>query len=120
MDLKDVISLVDLAARFAKAKGMDNIDYQWLRTAPGRGSRNRDKVGNSLALLKAIRSFNESNSKPIQVYNAKGYDGTPKKVMVIEKSEIIRLKGFLLRGGSQKRGRTKESTDFKIIGKAEI
>ncbi|MEZ5337385.1 MAG: hypothetical protein R3F46_03895 [bacterium] len=120
MDLKDVISLVDLAARFAKAKGMDNLDYQWLRTAPGRGSSKREKVGNSLAVLKAIRAFNDSNSKAIQVYNAKGYDGTPKKVMVIEKGEIIRLKGFLLRGGSQKRGRTKETTEFKIIGKAEV
>ena len=41
MNIKDVISLVDLAARFSKAKGMDNLDYQWLRTAPGRGSSAR-------------------------------------------------------------------------------
>lgn len=120
MDKKQVISLVELAERFAKAKGLEKLRYQWLRTAPGRGSQKAEKTGNSLAVLKALRLFNEKNSKPIQVMKARGYDGTPKQVLVVNKSDIIRLKGFLLRGGGR-RGRTaKAMTPFKIVGKVDI
>ena len=59
---KDVISLVDLAARFSKAKGMQELGYQWMRVAPGRGTKKDEKVGNSLAVLKAIRAFNGSRN----------------------------------------------------------
>jgi hypothetical protein len=115
MQLKDVISLVDVAARFAKAKGMEDTGYQWLRIAPGRGADKDTKVGNSLAVLKAIRSFNSVNNKPLQVFNASGYDGTPKMVMVINKDEIIRLKGFILRGRSKRSTTRKSATPFKIL-----
>lgn len=117
---KDVISLVDLAARFSKAKGMQELGYQWMRVAPGRGTKKDEKVGNSLAVLKAIRAFNTSNSRAIEVFNASGYDGTPKKVMVINKSDIIRLKGYMLRGGGKRVRKRKTATPFKIMGKIEI
>lgn len=120
MDKKQVISLVELAERFAKAKGMDSIGYKWSRTAPGRGSQKAEKVGNSLAALKAIRLFNERNTKGIQVFKARGYDGTPKQVLVVNKSDVIRLKGFLLRGGGRHGVRTKTATPFKIVGQVEI
>lgn len=120
MDLKDVISLTDLATRFAKAKGMDQTGYQWLRQAPGRGSDKDTLVGNSLAVIKAIRAFNASNKDSIAVFNARGYDGTNRQVMVIAKNEIIRLKGFILRGASGKPGRKKSTPTFKILGEAEI
>jgi hypothetical protein len=120
MELKDVISLVDLAARFAKAKGMQDTSYEWRRLAPGRGSDKAVKVGNSLAVLKAIRSFNSVNNNPIKVFNASGYDGTPKQVMVINKSEVIRLKGFILRGKSKQPKVRKSAASFKIIGAVDI
>ncbi|GEM_PF-3665210 len=120
MDKKQVISLVELAERFAKAKGMDGVGYQWLRTAPGRGTRKTEKVGNSLAVLKALRAFNERNAKPIQVFKARGYDGTPKQVLVINKSDVIRLKGFLLRGGGRRSLRAKAATPFKIVGQVDV
>lgn len=120
MDKKDVISLVEVAERFAKAKGMENVDYQWLRKAPGRGASKEENTGNSLAVLKSIRNFNASNAKPIEVLKARGYDGTPKQVLIIPKNEIIRLKGYVLRGGSGKRGPKQAATSFKIVGKMDF
>jgi len=120
MEIKDVISLVEVAERFAKAKGMEDVGYQWLRKAPGRGASKTDSVGNSLAVLKAIRSFNSNNSKPIEVLKARGYDGTPKQVLIIPKGDVIRLKGYLLRGSSGKRGRKQTTTSFKIVGKMDF
>ena len=76
MEMKEVISLVDLAERFAKAKGMVDSGYHWQRKAPGRSANKDQEVGNSLAVMKAIRAFNTTNSKAIKVYNASGYDGT--------------------------------------------
>lgn len=120
MQAKDVISLVDLAERFSKAKGMSKLGYKWLRKAPGRSSNKDKQVGNSLAVMKSIRSFNASNSKKILVYTASGYDGTPSKVMIIDKSDVIRLKGFILRGGGSRRQAARKSAPFKIIGKVEV
>ena len=120
MQKKEVISLVELAERFNKAKGMSALGYQWLRKAPGRGKHKQENVGNSLAVLKAIRSFNSGNYKPIEVFSARGYDGTPKRVMVINKADVIRLKGFIVRGGGVRRQRSKSSTPFKILGKVDV
>jgi hypothetical protein len=120
LDIKDVISLTDLALRFAKAKGMDEVGYQWMRQAPGRGSSKDELVGNSLAVIKSLRAFNAANKEPISVFNSKGYDGTNRQVMVLGKKDIIRLKGFILRGASGKPGRKKSIPEFKITGRAEI
>jgi len=120
MEKKQVISLVELAERFSKAKGMGKVGYQWLRQAPGRSTSKSEKVGNSLAVLKAIRAFNTKNSKPIEVLKARGYDGTPKQVLVINKGEVIRLKGFLLRGGGKRAGKAASATSFKIVGKVDV
>jgi hypothetical protein len=121
IDHGDVISLVDLAVRFDKAKGMEDMGFEWLRRAPGRGSSEDELVGNSLAVLKAIRAFNASNSNPIEVFNASGYDGTAKQVMIISKSDIIRLKGFILRGGGvRKTARRRKEIPFKITGKVPL
>lgn len=120
MEKKEVISLIDLAARFAKAKGLQDAGYKWLRTAPGRGTNKEVKVGNSLAVQKAIRAFNSSNSKPIAVYKATGYDGTPKQTMVIAKNEILRLKGFVQRNQGKTRAKDVKQTSFKIVGEADV
>jgi len=120
MKHKDVISLVDIASRFAKAKGMSKSGYKWIRMAPGRSSDKDSKVGNSLAVLKAIRAFNASNKKPIKVFKARGYDGTPKLTMVIDKGEVIRLKGFILRGGGNKKALAEKATPFKIVGEVSV
>ena len=120
MQAKDVIGLVELAERFAKAKGMGKVGYKWMRKAPGRSANKDKKVGNSLAVMKAIRAFNASNNKQISVYTASGYDGTPSKVMVIDKSDVIRLKGFILRGGGMRKKSAKKSAPFKIIGKVDV
>jgi hypothetical protein len=77
MQAKEVISLVDLAERFSKAKGMGKTGYKWMRKAPGRSANKEKQVGNSLAVMKAIRAFNATNSKKIIVYSASGYDGSP-------------------------------------------
>ncbi len=119
MEKKEVISLIDLAVRFSKAKGLQSAGYQWLRTAPGRGTNKDVKVGNSLAVLKAIHAFNASNSKGIEIYKATGYDGTPKQTMVIAKNEILRLKGYIQRNQGKTRSKDVKQTTFKIIGKAE-
>jgi hypothetical protein len=119
MEKKEVISLIDLAARFAKAKGLQTAGYKWLRTAPGRGTNKEIKVGNSLAVLKAIHAFNNANSKPIEIYKATGYDGTPKQTMVIAKAEILRLKGYVLRNQGKTRAKDVKQAIFKIVGKAE-
>jgi hypothetical protein len=120
MDIKEVVSLSELATRFSKAKGMEESGYQWLRQAPGRKKDKDEPVGNSLAVLKAIKSFNSSNKDSIEIYHARGYDGTNKRVMVIPKSEVIRLKGFILRGNSKKPGRKPTATEFRILGKVEM
>ena len=120
MDLKQVISLVEVAKRFSKAKGMDTTGYKWLRAAPGRSKDKGKKVGNSLAMLKAIRSFNARNSSKIKVFDASGYDGTPRKVMVIAKSDVSRLKGFLLRAAKKPSPGAKSATPFKIIGEVDV
>jgi hypothetical protein len=120
MDKKEVVSLIELAHRFAKAKNLGDKGYQWLRKAPGRSARKDEMVGNSLAVLKAVRSFNTGASKPIEVFAARGYDGTPKQVMVIAKPDIIRLKGYILRSGTRKRAPKRSSTPFKIVSKVEV
>lgn len=120
MQVKDVISLVDLAERFSNAKGMNKLGYKWIRQAPGRSANKEKKVGNSLAVMKAIRAFNSGNNKKIMVYTASGYDGTPSKVMVIDKSDVIRLKGFILRGGGMKKTSKKKAVPFKIINKVDV
>lgn len=120
MDRKDVISLVEVAERFSKAKRMGDVGYHWLRKAPGRGASKEENVGNSLAVLKSIRGFNASNAKQIEVLKARGYDGTPKQVLIIPKSQIIRLKGHLQRGSSGKRGPKQVATSFKIVGKMDF
>ena len=121
IDHGDVISLVDLAVRFDKAKGMQDQGFEWLRRAPGRGSKEDELVGNSLAVLKAIRAFNASNTNGIEVYSASGYDGTAKQVMIINKADIIRLKGYILRGGGvRKTARRRKEIPFRITGKVAL
>jgi hypothetical protein len=122
MELRDVISLSDLALRFARAKGLDEVGYQWEREAPGR-KRDDDEgelVGNSLAVLKALRAFNQSNGNPIAVYKVSGYDGTNKKTLVIAKSEIIRLKGYILRSAQARPGRASKVAEFKVLEEVEV
>ncbi|MCH7471836.1 hypothetical protein IIA79_02670 [bacterium] len=116
---KDVISLADLALRFSKAKGMGKLGYQWKRQAPGSQKDKTQKVGNSLAIVKAVKGFNSTNTNPIPVYNAQGYDGTNRKLKVIKKKDVIRLKGYVQRG-SRKPGSKKAATPFKIVSKAEF
>jgi hypothetical protein len=120
MEKKSYISLVELAQRFAKAKGLTDRGYKWLRVAPGRSAKKDEQVGNSLAVQKAIRAFNAKTNKPIEVLSARGYDGTPRKVMLISKDEIIRLKGFLIRSGGKRSAIDKSATPFKIVGKVDI
>ena len=120
MEKQTVISLVELAQRFSKAKGMDKLGYQWIRKAPGRSAQKDAMVGNSLAVLKAIRAFNAGSNKPVEVFAARGYDGTPKQVMVIDRADIIRLKGYLLRSTSRKRAPRKSATPFKIVSKVDV
>jgi hypothetical protein len=122
MDLRDVISLSDLALRFARAKGMDETGYQWEREAPGRkrGDEDDELVGNSLAVLKAIRQFNASNREPIALYKVAGYDGTSKPTLVIAKTDIIRLKGYILRAALRKPGRRKQPVEFRVLEEIEI
>jgi hypothetical protein len=121
MELRDVISLSDLALRFARAKGMDETGFQWEREAPGRKRDNDGElVGNSLAVLKAIRAFNVSNREPIALYKVAGYDGTNKPTLVIAKTDIIRLKGYILRGAGGKPGRKKQIAEFRIIEEIEV
>jgi hypothetical protein len=121
MEIRDVISLSDLALRFSKAKGMEETGFQWLREAPGRKRDDSDElVGNSLAVLKAIRSFNLSNREPIILYKVAGYDGTNKTTLVIGKQDIIRLKGYILRGAARKPGRKKVAAEFRILEEIEV
>lgn len=121
MEIRDVIGLSDLALRFAKAKGMDESGYLWLREPPGRKSgEETDHVGNSLAVLKAIRQFNASNREPIAVYKVVGYDGTNRPALVIAKVDVIRLKGYILRGMAQRPGRKKSIAEFRIVEEVEI
>ena len=120
MEKKAVISLIELAERFSRAKGMDKLGYQWLRKAPGRAKADDRQVGNSLAVLKAIRIFNANSNRPIEVFKAKGYDDTPKRIMVIGKEDIIRLKGSLLRSRGHLHRRGRPSTRFKILGKVDL
>lgn len=120
MKQKEVISLIDLAIRFSKAKGMENYGFDWLRNSPGRGSKNSPKVGNSLATKKAIKAFNSSNKNKIPVYKASGYDSTPRKLYVISKDDVIRLKGFILRGGGAKASTGKKAASFKIIEEVDV
>jgi hypothetical protein len=122
MDVRDVISLSDLALRFSRAKGMEETGFQWEREAPGRkrGDEDGELVGNSLAVLKAIRTFNASNREPITLYKVAGYDGTNKPTLVISKAEIIRLKGYILRGASKKPGRRKQPAEFRILEEIEV
>jgi hypothetical protein len=121
MDKKKYISLVDLAVRFSKAKRLQDSGYKWMRKAPGRGTEKKEgKVGNSLAVLKAIRAFNDSNNNPIEVFKAKGYDGTPKVTQIIAKEDILRLKGFIQRNKGKKSTKEASDTPFKILGKAEV
>jgi len=122
MESRDVISLSDLALRFSRAKGMDETGYTWEREAPGRkrGDEDQELVGNSLAILKAIRSFNASNREPIAVYKVTGYDGTNKATLTISKAEIIRLKGYILRAATRKPGRRKQPTEFRVLEEIEV
>ena len=120
MEIRDVVSLSDLALRFSKAKGMDETGYQWLREAPGRKRGDEELVGNSLAVLKALRAFNATNRDPIGVFKARGYDGTNRQVLVIAKSDIIRLKGYILRGMSGRPGRKRTQTEFEILEQVEV
>jgi len=119
-----MISLAEVAMRFAKAKGMEASGYQWLRIAPGRGADKDKQTGNSLAVQKALRAFNAANaSSPIGVFKAKGYDGTPRTAVVMGKADIIRLKGFVLRSSRStgRRGRARrEAVPFTILGKMDI
>jgi hypothetical protein len=119
-----MISLAEVATRFAKAKGMEATGYQWLRIAPGRGTDKDKQTGNSLAVQKALRAFNTSNpGSPIEVYKAKGYDGTPRTSVIMNKEDIIRLKGFVLRASTStgRRGRARrEAVPFMIVSKVDL
>ena len=119
-----MISLAEVAVRFSKAKGMEATGYQWLRIAPGRGADKEKQSGNSLAVQKALRAFNVANSgNPISAYKAKGYDGTPKTSVIMNREDIIRLKGFVLRAATStgRRGRARrEAVPFTIVGKVDL
>jgi hypothetical protein len=121
---EEMISLGEVARRFGKAKGMDSVGYQWMRKPPGRGGSEAEEVGNSLGVQRGIRSFNASNhNNPIEVYRARGYDGTPKTSVVMRKADIIRLKGYILRAatGPGRRGRAKQAaTPFEILERVEL
>jgi hypothetical protein len=103
---------------------MDATGYQWLRIAPGRGADKEKQSGNSLAVQKALRAFNLANSgSPISAFKAKGYDGTPRTSVVMNRADIIRLKGFVLRAATStgRRGRTKrDEVPFTIVGRVEL
>ena len=99
---------------------MGKAGYKWMRKAPGRSANKDKQVGNSLAVMKAIRALNSTNNKKITIYAASGYDGTPSKVMVINKSDVIRLKGFILRGGGMRKRSARKAAPFKIIGKVDV
>jgi hypothetical protein len=120
----EMISLGEVARRFGKAKGMDTIGYQWMRKPPGRGGADAAEVGNSLGVQRAIRSFNAANhNSPIDVFKARGYDGTPRTSVVMRKADIIRLKGYVLRAasGTGRRGRAKQAaTPFEILERIEM
>jgi hypothetical protein len=121
VDRRDVISLAALAVRFSRSKGMDETSFQWLRETPGRKrSDDAEPVGNSLAVLKALRSFNATNAQPIAVYKVTGHDGTNKKTLVISKADIIRLKGYILRGATERRGRQPKVVEFRVLEEMEI
>lgn len=116
LERRELISLADLAKRFSKAKGMDTLGYSWLRKSR---SAEEGSTGNGLAVLKALRSFNQSND-PITVYKVAGYDGTNKSTLAINKSEVIRLKGFLLRGASGRKGRSPQVVEFRVIEEVAV
>lgn len=120
MKISEVISLIDLAVRFSKAKGMNKCGFVWLRESPGRSKKKSPKVGNSLAVKKTIKAFNGTNKNRIKVYKASGYDSTPRKLYVIAKDDVIRLKGFILRGGGTKVKAGKKATSFKIIEEVAV
>lgn len=121
MERKDVISIAELAKRFSKAKGLGDCGYQWLRQAPGRSANKDEKVGNSLAIMKAIRAFNTANKSPIVLYKATGYDNSPARTTIMAKADILRLKGFIVRSSQAKkpRGKSAAKAAFKIVGKVE-
>jgi len=77
-------------------------------------------VGNSLAVLKALRTFNGTNPRPIAVYRVTGHDGTNKKTLVINKADIIRLKGYILRGAAERPGRQPKVVEFRVLEKIEV
>jgi hypothetical protein len=115
IERREVISLAELAARFGKAKGMDTLG-NWMRL----DRSGEFESGNSLAALKALRSFNEVNPQPIAVYKVAGYDGTKKPTLVIGKGDVIRLKGYLLRGGKERKSRSPKVVEFRVLEEVQI
>ena len=116
MESRDVISLAELAARFGKAKGVAELG-NWLRAS----DNEEEPSGNSLAVLKALRTFNETNSQPIAVYRVVGYKGSNKPTMVVAKDEIIRPKGFILRRAAAKpKGRAAKEVAFRVLEEIEV
>jgi len=115
MERREVISLGDLATRFGKAKGMDTLG-NWMRL----DRSGEFESGNSLAALKALRSFNEVNPQPIAVYKVAGYDGTKKPTLVISKGDVIRLKGYLLRGARERKGRSPKVVEFRVLEEVQV
>jgi hypothetical protein len=115
IDRREVISLSDLASRFAKAKGMDTLG-NWIRL----DRSGEFESGNSLAALKALRSFNEVNPLPIAVFKVAGYDGTKKPTLVISKGDVIRLKGYLLRGAKERKGRSPKVVEFRVLEEVKV
>lgn len=122
MERKDVISLAELAKRFSKAKGLNECGYQWLRQTAGRAAKSDEQVGNSLAVMKAVRAFNASNKNPIPLYKATGYTDGPAKTTVLAKADVLRLKGYIVRAAQAKRPRGKSAAKpaFKILAKVEV
>lgn len=74
--------------------------------------------GNSLAVMQTVRRFNASNkNRPIHVYSATGYDGTPSKILVIRQSDVDRLKRYLSKPGTVASTKEARRTTFRIVEK---
>ena len=78
------------------------------------------RIGNTLEVLKVIRGFNAENKQPIEVFKARGYDGTPSQVLVISGTDVDRLKIYLMSGKPNARTIRHKSTAFRILDKVDF
>jgi predicted RNase H-like HicB family nuclease len=170
MKKSEVISLIEIAERFAAIPALQATGYKWIQSArhgtldrpqviveqaegnwsayspdaPGciatgasaESARRRfhsafafhqegqapaaSRRGSSIAVQRAIVAYNISNPKPIEVYKATGYDGTPAMYLVISTQDMRLLKGFLLKEAGQLIVADVPTTRFRIIEKLAL